>query len=108
LAPVQVALLPIAERHLAYAGRVQEALVGVGIRVFLDTRNEKLGYKIREAEIQKVPLMLVVGDQEVADGTVTPRHRRGSKQSNEAVALDVMVSELAADARERRVSRSED
>ncbi|MEE8164432.1 MAG: threonine--tRNA ligase, partial [Myxococcota bacterium] len=108
LAPVQVALLPIAERHLAYAGRVQEALVGVGIRVFLDTRNEKLGYKIREAEIQKIPLMLVVGDQEVADGTVTPRHRRGSKQSNEAVALDVMVAELAADVRERRVSRSED
>ena len=108
LAPVQVALLPIAERHLAYAGRVQQALVGVGIRVFLDTRNEKLGYKIREAEIQKVPLMLVVGDQEVVDGTVTPRHRRGSKQSNEAVALDVMVSKLAADARERRVSRSED
>ncbi|MCH8890796.1 MAG: hypothetical protein IH827_06950 [Myxococcales bacterium] len=54
------------------------------------------------------PLMLVVGDQEVVDGTVTPRHRRGSKQSNEAVALDVMVSKLAADARERRVSRSED
>jgi threonyl-tRNA synthetase len=108
LAPVQVALLPIAERHLAYAGRVQAALAGAGIRVFLDTRNEKLGYKIREAEIQKVPLMLVVGDQEEADGTVTPRHRRGSKQSNEAVALDVMVGELAANVRERRVSRSED
>jgi threonyl-tRNA synthetase len=108
LAPVQVALLPITERHLAYAGRVQAALVGAGIRVFLDTRNEKLGYKIRAAETQKVPLMLVVGDQEEADGTVTPRHRRGSKQSNEAVALDVMVSELAANVRERRVSRSED
>jgi threonyl-tRNA synthetase len=108
LAPVQVALLPIGERHLAYAGRVQAALAGAGIRVFLDTRNEKLGYKIREAEIQKVPLMLVVGDQESADGTVTPRHRRGSKQSNQAVALDVMVDELAANVRERRVSRSED
>jgi threonyl-tRNA synthetase len=108
LAPVQVALLPIADRHLAYSGRVQAALAGAGIRVFLDTRNEKLGYKIREAEIQKVPLMLVVGDQEEADGTVTPRHRRGSKQSNEAVALDVMVGELAANVRERRVSRSED
>jgi threonyl-tRNA synthetase len=108
LAPVQVALLPIADRHLAYAGRVQAALEGVGIRVFLDTRNEKLGYKIREAEIQKVPLMLVVGDQEEADGTATPRHRRGSKQSNEAVALDTLVDELAADVRERRVSRSED
>ena len=52
--------------------------------------------------------MLVVGDQEAADGTVTPRHRSGSKQSNKAVALDVMVDELAADVRERRVSRSED
>jgi len=108
LAPVQVALLPIGERHLAYAGRVQAALVGAGIRVFLDARNEKLGYKIREAEIQKIPLMLVVGDQEAADETVTPRHRRGSKQSNEAVALDVMVDELAANVRERRVSRPED
>jgi threonyl-tRNA synthetase len=108
LAPVQVALLPIADRHQAYAGRVQAALEGIGIRVFLDTRNEKLGYKIREAELQKIPLMLVVGDQEEADGTVTPRHRRGSKQSNEAVALDKLVDELAADVRERRVSRSED
>jgi len=108
LAPVQVALLPIADRHQAYAGRVQVALEGAGIRVFLDTRNEKLGYKIREAEIQKIPLMLVVGDQEEADGTVTPRHRRGSKQSNEAVALDVMVAELVVAVRERRVSRSED
>ncbi len=108
LAPVQVALLPIADRHQAYAGRVQAALEGAGIRVFQDTRNEKLGYKIREAEIQKVPLMLVVGDQEEADGTVTPRRRRGSKQSNEAVALDKLVDELAADVRERRVSRSED
>ncbi len=108
LAPVQVALLPIGERHLAYAGQVQAALAGVGIRVFLDTRNEKLGFKIREAEIQKIPLMLVVGDQEAADGTVTPRHRRGSKQSNNAVALDEMVAELAANVRERRVSRSED
>ncbi|MBW2542887.1 MAG: threonine--tRNA ligase [Deltaproteobacteria bacterium] len=108
LAPVQVALLPITDRHLAYAGRVQAALEGAGIRVFLDTRSEKLGYKIREAEIQKVPLMLVVGDQEEADGTVTPRYRRGSKQSNEAVALDQMVEALVADVRERRVSRPED
>jgi len=108
LAPVQVALLPIADRHQAYAGRAQAALEGAGIRVFLDTRNEKLGYKIREAEIQKVPLMLVVGDQEEADGTVTPRRRRGSKQSNEAVALDKLVDELAADVRERRVSRPEE
>jgi threonyl-tRNA synthetase len=108
LAPVQVALLPITDRHMAYAGRVQAALERAGIRVFLDTRNEKLGYKIREAEMLKVPLMVVVGDQEEADGTVTPRHRRGSKQSNQAVVLDALVSELAANVRERRVSRVED
>ncbi len=107
LAPVQVALLPITDRQLAYAGRVQAALESAGIRVFLDTRNEKLGYKIREAEMLKVPLMLVVGDQEEADGTVTPRHRHGSGQS-QAIGLDALVSELAADVRERRVSRVED
>jgi threonyl-tRNA synthetase len=108
LAPVQVALLPITGRHQAYAERVQAALEGAGIRVFLDARNEKLGYKIREAEIHKAPLMLVVGDQEETDGTVTPRYRRGSKQSKEAVALDALVAQLAADARERRASRLED
>jgi threonyl-tRNA synthetase len=107
LAPVQVALLPITERHLGYAQKVQAALEGVGIRIFLDSRNEKLGYKIREAEIQKTPLMLVVGDQEESDGTVMPRPRRGTKQKMEAVALDELVKKLASDVRERRVSHLE-
>jgi threonyl-tRNA synthetase len=107
LAPVQVALLPIGERHREYVGRVQAALEAAGIRVFLDARNEKLGLKIREAEIQKIPLMLVVGDQEAADGTVAPRYRRGSEGAGAAVALDRMVEELVADVRERRASRSE-
>jgi threonyl-tRNA synthetase len=108
LAPVQVALLPIAERHQVYAERVQAALEGAGIRVFLDLRNEKLGYKIRDAEIHKVPLMLVVGDQEETDGTVTPRYRRGSRESEGAVALDALVTQLAADTKQRRASRLED
>ncbi len=108
LAPIQVALLPIAERHLAYAEQVQAALERAGIRVFLDSRNEKLGYKIREAETQKTPLMLIVGDQEEADGTVMPRPRRGTKKKMEAVALDALVAELADDVRERRVSHLED
>ena len=107
LAPVQVALLPITEHHLPYAEKVQAALERVGIRVFLDSRNEKLGYKIREAETQKTPLMLVVGDQEEADGTVMPRPRRGGKKM-EAVALDALVVELVDDVKERRVSRLED
>jgi threonyl-tRNA synthetase len=108
LAPVQVALLPITERHTAYAEQVRAALERAGIRVFLDSRNEKLGYKIREAETQKTPLMLVVGDQEEADGTVMPRLRRGAKKKTEAVALDALVAELATDVRERRVSHLED
>jgi threonyl-tRNA synthetase len=108
LAPVQVALLPITERHLGYAQKVQAALESAGIRVFLDSRNEKLGYKIREAETQKTPLMLVVGDQEETDGTVMPRPRRGTKQKMDAVALDKLVSKLVVDIRERRVSHLED
>jgi len=102
LAPVQVALLPIGERHLAYAGQVQSALAGAGIRVFLDTRNEKLGFKIREAETQKIPLMLVVGDQEQADGSVAPRLRKGSKTSAPAQALDAVVTRLTESVALRR------
>ncbi len=108
LAPVQVALLPIAQRHLEYCQRVQAQLERAEIRVFMDARNEKLGFKVREAEVQKVPLMLVVGDQEQSDGTVTPRWRRGSEPAKGAVELDDLVAQLAADVRQRRASRQED
>jgi threonyl-tRNA synthetase len=77
LAPVQVAVLPIADRHLPYARTVREQLVAAGIRVEVDERYEKIGYKIREAQIQKVPYMLVAGDREAADGTVSVRSRVG-------------------------------
>ncbi len=107
LAPVQVSLLPITERHLAYAEKVRDQLESVGIRVFLDARNEKLGYKVREAETQKIPLMLVMGDQEEADGTVTPRHRRGDQKANSAIEVESLVAQLAEDVRLRRVSRQE-
>jgi threonyl-tRNA synthetase len=75
LAPVQMILLPIADRHTEYARRVLDQLVAAGFRVELDERVEKIGYKIREAQLQKVPYMLVIGDKEVADGTVGVRHR---------------------------------
>jgi threonyl-tRNA synthetase len=77
LAPVQVAVLPIADRHLAYTRTVRAQLEASGIRVELDERYEKIGYKIREAQLQKVPYMLVVGDREAADGTVSVRSRFG-------------------------------
>jgi threonyl-tRNA synthetase len=75
LAPVQVAILPLADRHLDYSRGVQRQLEAAGFRVELDDRVEKIGYKIREAQLQKVPYMLVIGDKEVADGTVGVRHR---------------------------------
>jgi threonyl-tRNA synthetase len=75
LAPVQVVLVPIAERHHAYARKVKIVLEAAGLRVELDDRNEKMGYKIREAQTQKVPYMLVMGDREEQSGQVSVRNR---------------------------------
>ncbi len=75
LAPVQAVVLPIADRHLAYAGTVRDRLEATGLRVELDERQEKIGYKIREAQLQKIPYMLVIGDREAADDTVAVRSR---------------------------------
>ncbi|MBM3790490.1 MAG: threonine--tRNA ligase, partial [Acidobacteria bacterium] len=75
LAPVQVVLVPIAERHHEYARTVLRRLEQAGLRATLDDRNEKMGYKIREAQVQKVPFMLVMGDRESAAGEVAVRTR---------------------------------
>ena len=75
LAPVQAVVLPISDRHQAYASAVREQLASAGLRVELDARQEKIGYKIREAQLQKVPYMLVAGDREAAEGLVSVRHR---------------------------------
>ena len=75
LAPTQVKILPIADRHLDYAYDVKKQLEAKGMRVELDDRNEKIGYKIREARLQKVPYMLVIGDNEVEAGEVSVRKR---------------------------------
>ncbi|MCL4683477.1 threonine--tRNA ligase [Myxococcota bacterium] len=102
LSPVQVAVLPIAERHTEWGARVRDALAARGLRVRLDDRNEKLNFKIREAETHKIPVMAVVGDQEVTSGTVTPRRRRGGKEAAAALPLDAFVAELSAKVAERR------
>lgn len=75
LAPVQVVVLPIADRHVEYARRVEARLAGSGLRIELDDRQEKVNLKIREAQLQKVPYMLVVGDREAAEGAVAVRSR---------------------------------
>src|SRR5690606_37176269 len=86
LAPVQVRVLPIGSDHVAYAAKVREELVKAGIRAELDDRNEKIGYKIRDAQVQKVPYMLVVGSKEVEAGTVAVRHRRAGDQGSMPLA----------------------
>jgi threonyl-tRNA synthetase len=86
LAPVQAMVLPIADRHLEYARSVREQLATAGLRADVDERQEKIGYKIREAQMQKIPYMLVVGDREAAEGTVGVRHRAGGDQGAQRTA----------------------
>ena len=76
LAPVQVKVLPISDKHLEYAKKVEQALLEKEVRVEVDDRAEKIGYKIREAQLQKVPYMLVVGDKEQEAGEVGVRNRK--------------------------------
>lgn len=94
LAPVQVKILPIADRHLDYAYDVKKQLEAKGMRVELDDRNEKIGYKIREARLQKVPYMLIIGDSEVEKCQVSVRRRGedgdlGAMKTEEYIALAV-------------------
>ena len=76
LAPVQVKLLPIADRHLDYIYEVKKALEAKGIRCEVDDRNEKIGYKIREAQVKKTPFMVIAGDKDIENGTVAIRSRK--------------------------------
>jgi threonyl-tRNA synthetase len=107
LAPVQATVLPIADRHLDYARVVQVQLAAAGLRATVDDRQEKIGYKIREAQLQKIPCMLVVGDRESAEGTVGVRHRAGGDQGAQTLAsfIESAVSEVrsrAAGPQDRR------
>ncbi len=85
IAPVQAVVLPISDRHLAYGASVRDRLQAAGLRVVLDERQEKINYKIREAQLQKVPYMLVVGDREGAESTVSVRSRTAGDQGASSV-----------------------
>ena len=91
LAPLQVVVLPIADRHGEYARSVRDRLAAAGLRVELDERQEKIGYKIREAQLQKVPYMLVTGDREAAEATVAVRSRSGGDLG--AKRLEAFIAE---------------
>ncbi len=77
LAPVQAVLVTVTDNQVPYGEEVYRKLLDVGVRVERDFKNEKLGYKIREAQLQKIPYMLVIGDKEVASATISPRQRDG-------------------------------
>jgi threonyl-tRNA synthetase len=96
-APVQAVVLPIADRHLAYAATVRDRLAAAGLFVELDERQEKIGYKIREAQLQKVPYMLVVGDREAEQGAVSVRTRAGGDQGAQPVEafIAAVLDEIA-------------
>ncbi len=92
LAPTQVKVLPISDNQLEYAKNIVEKLKAAGCRVELDDRNEKIGYKIREAQLEKVPYMLVVGDKEVEAGAVAVRSRKNGDMG--AMPADEFVAKL--------------
>ena len=94
LAPVQARVLPISEKHIEYARVVHERLRAARIRVELDDRNEKLGYRVRDAQVRKVPYMLVVGEREREAGTVSLRARA---EDRGAQPLDRVVADLTAE-----------
>ena len=92
LAPVQVKLLPIADRHFDYLKSVKEKLESHGIRCEIDDRSEKIGFKIRAAQLEKVPYMLVAGDKDIENGTVSVRSRKDGEQG--ACRLDEFIENI--------------
>jgi threonyl-tRNA synthetase len=104
LAPLQAVVLPIADRHLDYARGVHQQLTAAGLRVDLDERQEKIGYKIRESQLQKIPYMLVVGDREAADGTISVRTRSGGDQGAATIASFIDAARAEVDSRGRNVT----
>ena len=102
LHPVQVKILPVTDRAAEYAARVAQGLDSQGFRVEVDGRNEKIGKKIREAQLEKIPYMLVVGDRDMEAGTVSVRHRSGNDLG--AMGLDAFSALLRqeVDSKERK------
>ena len=95
LAPVQVKLLPIADRHLDYLLEAKKALEAKGIRCEVDDRSEKIGFKIRSAQLEKVPYMLLAGDKDIENNTVSLRTRSGGDKG--AMSLDEFVEKIVAE-----------
>lgn len=106
LAPVQVKVLPISEKHVAYAKKVEQSLEAAGVRAELDMQDEKIGYKIRMAQMQKVPYMLVVGQKEAEEGLVSVRSRFAGDEGQKS--LDAFIGEICQEIDGREVRKREE
>jgi threonyl-tRNA synthetase len=104
LAPVQAVLLPITDRVHAYAQEVAQALLEAGLRVEIDGRPETLRYKIREAQLQKIPYMVIMGDREAQDRTLAPRLRDGTEWKD--MPLETFMARLRAESQVPSPSQS--
>ena len=101
LSPTQVKILPISDEQLEYAKTIEKELLKNKIRVKVDSRAEKIGYKIREAELERVPYMLILGKKEVEDKVLSIR-RRGNKE-NEVMDLERFVTKLLKEIEEKEI-----
>jgi threonyl-tRNA synthetase len=101
LAPVQVLVVPIADRHIEYAGQVRDALAAAGLRAEVDDRSERMQAKLRDAQEQKIPVMVVLGDRDQEAGAVSPRLRTG--EATQGVPLDAFVADLRARSESREL-----
>lgn len=101
LSPTQVKILPISDEQLEYATTIERELLKNKIRVKVDSRAEKIGYKIREAELERVPYMLILGKKEVEEEVLSIR-RRGNKE-NEVMDLDGFVTKLLKEIEEKEI-----
>jgi threonyl-tRNA synthetase len=100
LSPTQVKILPIGNEHLDYANEFAQQCEAYGMRVEVDGRNEKIGYKIREAQLQKVPYMLIIGEKEMQEGAVAVRSRKGGDMG--AMKKEEFLREALAEIAEKR------
>ena len=101
LSPTQVKILPISDEQLEYAKTIEKELLKNKIRVKVDSRSEKIGYKIREAELERVPYMLILGKKEVEEEVLSIR-RRGNKE-NDVMDLEGFVTKLLKEIEEKEI-----
>ena len=100
LAPKQVIILPISDKYLSYADALEKKMLDNNIRVSIDSRSEKMGAKIRDAEIKKIPIMLIVGEKEENDGSASVRRRHIGDLGS--TSIDELIPEIVDEITTRR------